>query len=118
MRNRAIGTRLFIGLGLAVSLALAFFISPLASSNPDGLEKIASDKKLDSQVSDHALSNGPLADYSVKGVGDSRLATGVSGVIGTVATLGIGWGLFAVVKRSRRRTVAAPGAGGASARPA
>lgn len=103
---RTVSNKVLLSVGTAVALALAFFVSPLASSSPDGLEKIAADKKIDTNVGNHALSGAPLADYSTAGVGDEGLSTGVAGVVGTVLTLGLGWGVFALVKRStpRRRT--------------
>jgi cobalt/nickel transport system permease protein len=92
-----------IGAGLAVALILAFFVSPFASSSPDGLEKVAADKRIDTDVKDHALGDGPLADYSVKGVDNSRLSTGLAGVLGVVLTFALGLGLFMVVRMVRTR---------------
>jgi cobalt/nickel transport system permease protein len=93
-----------IGAGLAVALVLAFFVSPYASSSPDGLEKVAADKGLDTGVTSHAAGDSPLADYAVKGVDNSRLSTGLAGVLGVVLTFALGLGLFMVV-RSRAAAV-------------
>ena len=41
---------LFVVLGLAVALAFAFFVSPLASSEPDGLERVAIDQGFEEQA--------------------------------------------------------------------
>jgi cobalt/nickel transport system permease protein len=87
-----------IGAGLAVALVLAFFVSPYASSSPDGLEKVAADKGLDTGVKDHAAADSPLADYAVKGVDNSRLSTGLAGVLGVVLTFALGLGFFMVVR--------------------
>lgn len=92
-------TRWFIGGGVAVALVLAFFVSPLASSSPDGLERVAIDNGLDSEVQDHTFADGPLADYSVAGVDDEALGTGLSGVIGVVATFALGSLVLLVVRR-------------------
>ena len=43
-----------------------------------------------------------LSDYGVKGVDNSFLSTGLSGVVGVLLTLAIGFGLFALL-RSRKR---------------
>ena len=94
---------LLVAGGLLVALLLAFFVSPFASSAPDGLEKVAADKAVDRDERDHALAGGPLADYSVRGVHDARLSTGLAGVIGVAVTFAIGGGLFLVVRRSGRR---------------
>jgi hypothetical protein len=44
-----------------------------------------------------------LADYSVRGVHDERLSTGVAGVVGVVVTFAIGAGLFVVLRRTAGR---------------
>ena len=61
---------LFVVGGLIVTLGLAFFVSPLASSSPDGLNKVAIDKGFSGTEKDHTLADGPLAGYGVKGVED------------------------------------------------
>jgi len=87
--------------GLVVAVALATFVSPFASSSPDGLEKVAADKSLDTEVEDHALAGGPLADYGVDGVDNERVATGVAGLIGVAVTFAVGFGSFAAIRRVR-----------------
>ena len=93
---------LLVAGGLLVALLLAFFVSPFASSSPDGLEKVAADKAIDRDERDHALAGGPLADYSVRGVNDARLSTGLAGVVGVAVTFAVGGGLFLVVRRRDR----------------
>lgn len=95
---------LFIVAGVLVGLGLAIFLSPFASSSPDGLEKVAADEGFDGTGRDSDLADSPLADYGVEGVEDDRIGTGVAGLIGTLVTLGLGTGLFAVVRTLRRRT--------------
>ena len=92
--------RAFLVVGILVALVLAFFVAPLASSSPDGLERVAIDHKLDSNVKASPTEKSPLAGYSTGG--DSRLSTGIAGVVGVGATLGIGYGLFFVMKKTRR----------------
>jgi cobalt/nickel transport system permease protein len=87
--------------GLVVAVALATFAGPFASSSPDGLEKVAADNALDTEVQDHALAGGPLADYGVEGVDNARVSTGLAGLIGVAVTFAVGFGLFAVIKRLR-----------------
>ncbi len=96
-------TRLFLIGGLLIALSLAFFVSPLASTKPDGLNKVASDKGFDRNGTDHALKDGPLAGYEVKGVRDERLGKGLAGVIGVIMTFGIGSVLFAAIRWRRER---------------
>lgn len=102
---------LFVVGGLIVSLGLAFFVSPLASGSPDGLEKVSVDQGFAGTAEDHALGDSPLADYGVKGVQDERLSTGLAGVIGVAITFGVGMLLFGTLRvvRSRREPSPAPG---------
>jgi len=84
---------------LAVVLVLASFVSPHASGDPDGLEKIAIDQGFIDQAKPHAIADSPLADYAVAGVESEGLSTRLSGVIGVSVTLIIGLGLFGRVAR-------------------
>ncbi|MCQ6555664.1 energy-coupling factor ABC transporter permease [Streptomyces sp. C10-9-1] len=90
--------------GLAASLVLAGFLSFYASGDPDGLERVASDKGFDASAEEHASAGSPLADYGVEGVGNTRLSGGLAGVIGVGATVAVGTGaLYAVRRRSAPR---------------
>ena len=86
-------TKLFVLAGVLLALALAVFVSPLASDDPDGLEKVAEEEGFDDAADDHALEDSPVAEY------DSPVA----GFVGVLATFGIGVGVFALI-RSRRST--------------
>ncbi|MFE5943044.1 energy-coupling factor ABC transporter permease [Streptomyces sp. NPDC056480] len=92
--------KLWIG-GLVTALVLAGFVSFYASASPDGLEKVAADKGIDSKVEDHAAADSPLADYGVKGIETARLSGGLAGAIGVGATLAVGTGAFWLVRRRR-----------------
>jgi hypothetical protein len=107
--SRARGMKVggLVAMGLVAALALAFFVGPEASSQPDGLNRVAIDKGLADQEQAHALDGSPVAGYSVKGVDDGRLATGLAGVIGVIVTFAVGFGLFALLRWSRRRTPSA-----------
>ena len=94
--------RLFLAGGMLVTIGLALVVSGFASSSPDGLEKVARDKGFLETARDHLFADGPLADYAVKGVGDERLSTGLSGLIGVLVTFGLGLALFALLRRARR----------------
>jgi uncharacterized membrane protein len=98
---------LFVLLGLAVALAFAFFVSPLASSEPDGLERVAIDQGFDGQAVDSAVAGSPLADYAVAGVDNSWLSTGLSGIVGVLLCFVIGTAVLLVIKVLRSRRPAA-----------
>ncbi|QRX92708.1 energy-coupling factor ABC transporter permease [Streptomyces noursei] len=87
--------------GLAAALLCAGGLSYYASSSPDGLEKVAHDKGLDTRTEQHATADSPLADYSVKDIANPRLAGGLAGVIGVAATLAVGTGVFVVLRRRK-----------------
>lgn len=91
-RNRA-----FTVLGLSVALLVAVFLSPFASSNPDGLDRVSRDhgfdKKAASTPPSHQLPFYAIFDeYAVRGV-PSAIATPLAGLVGTLATFGIAWSL-------------------------
>jgi ABC-type Fe3+ transport system permease subunit len=69
-----------------IAIFLAVFI-PLASSNPDGLQKVATTFGADQKA---PAWNGLLSDYSLPSIGNSYAATLIAGVIGTIAVLAAG----------------------------
>lgn len=87
--------------GLGVSLVLAGLVSFYASADPDGLEKVATDKGFDEQAEDHALADSPFADYGIEDITGDRLSGGLAGVIGVTVTVVAGTGIFWTVRRRR-----------------
>jgi cobalt/nickel transport protein len=100
---RSSNLRLFLIGGLLLTVGLALFVSGFASSSPDGLEKVAGDKGFLQTARDHLFADGPLADYTVRGIVNERLSTGVSGLIGVLLTFGVGFALFALIRALRPR---------------
>ncbi|HEV2892157.1 MAG TPA: PDGLE domain-containing protein, partial [Actinomycetota bacterium] len=98
---RSSNLRMFLLGGLLVAMGLALIVSGFASSSPDGLEKVAEDKGFLEAARDHVFADGPLADYTLKGVDNERLSTGISGLIGVLLTFGIGLALFALLRSMR-----------------
>lgn len=92
----------FVLVGIAASVALVLLLAPNANPNPDGLEKVAAEQGIDSEVRDHAFAGGPLAEYGVDGVDNRYVGTWAAGVIGVVATFAIGAGVVYLVRRARR----------------
>ncbi|MCF2127736.1 energy-coupling factor ABC transporter permease [Strepomyces sp. STD 3.1] len=87
--------------GLVTSLVLAGFVSFYASANPDGLEKVASDKGIDEKAEEHANADSPLADYGVEDIANARVSGGLAGVIGVGVTVVSGSAVFWAVRRRR-----------------
>ncbi|CAN5654537.1 hypothetical protein BH10ACT1_BH10ACT1_34260 [soil metagenome] len=98
--RKQIGLGAFIVAGLVVAFALAFFVSPEASSEPDGLNKVAIDQGFDTAERPHHLAHTPTAGYAVDGVGNDRLATGLAGLMGVTVTFLLAGGLTLVVRRT------------------
>ncbi len=85
--------------GLAVAAAAVITSALLASGDPDGLERVASDQGFSQAAQDAPFSFIP--DYTVPGIGGS-LSTIVAGLIGVVVVFGIAWLVGrALARRSR-----------------
>jgi cobalt/nickel transport protein len=102
--KRPVRFAVFLVAGLALAAALAFFVSPQASGEPDGLNRVAIDEGFAETDTDHALTETPTAGYSVEGVDDERLSTGLAGIIGVAVTFAVAGGLMLVVRRTGARS--------------
>jgi len=82
------------------ALIFALFVallSPLASSSPDGLERVAEDKGFMETAREAVFEVIP--DYAMPGVGNEAIATILAGIIGVLILFGIGYGLARLLKR-------------------
>ena len=97
---------------LLIALLVAGGLAYLASSAPDGLDTVtrngctvtetADGEQLEGtciakNAGDHALGDGPLADYAV---GGGAGTVGLAGVIGVLVTAVVAGGLFGLLRRS------------------
>ncbi len=73
-------------IGLVACLAVAA-LSPLASSSPDGLERVAEDKGFINLAQDAPFQI--IADYVFPGMENEALATILAGLIGTLILFGV-----------------------------
>ncbi|MEI2643356.1 MAG: PDGLE domain-containing protein [Candidatus Nanopelagicales bacterium] len=89
--------RLLIAGGL-IAVLLAAVVSFYASSQPDGLNKVAADHGIATQEQKSATADSPLAGYSVAGVQNERAGKAVAGLAGLAATALIGFGGFYLLK--------------------
>ena len=85
--------------GFAVSLALAGGVSYYASSQPDGLEKVAGDVGFLDSAKESAVKDSPLAEYGVAGVENERISGGLAGVIGVASTAAVSFAIFYGMRR-------------------
>ncbi|HEX3051277.1 MAG TPA: energy-coupling factor ABC transporter permease, partial [Aggregatilineaceae bacterium] len=77
----------WIAVGLLIALAVAF-ASPLADSDPDGLERVAEDKSFLDEAKDAPFEI--LPDYTIPFIENEAVTTIAAGVIGVLVVLGIG----------------------------
>ena len=97
--------RFFVAFAL-VAVVLAGGVSLFASSAPDGLNRVAQDHGLARTESAHALDDGPMAGYGVRGVATPWLSQGLAGAAGVAVVLALTSGVAFAVRRKR-----APSAG-------
>ena len=95
----------FLVSGFVVSLFLAGVVSFYASSDPDGLEKVAEDIGFIETAEDHTYADGALADYGVKGIDNERASVGVAGVIGVIGTAVVAGVGFKLIARKPKKDV-------------
>jgi cobalt/nickel transport protein len=106
----------FILSGLVAALLLAGVVSNFASAHPDGLDSVAREgctfdadgaitggTCMAQRETDNQTKDSPLAGYGLRGVGNEFLSTGLSGVIGVVATFAIGGGVFWLLRTGRKK---------------
>ncbi len=82
--------------GLAIALVIAAIVSPFASSDPDGLERVAEDlgfiDRAQPEPPAQKLPSASVFDgYALRGVPDA-VATPVAGIVGALAAFGVAWG--------------------------
>jgi cobalt/nickel transport protein len=99
--------RIFVLVSLGIAIAIALFLSPFASQNPDGLDRVSQDLKFE----DKAAENQPAQklpfysifdEYAMRGV-PKQVSTPLAGLVGTLATFGLAWGIGKLAVRNRKR---------------
>lgn len=87
--------------GIAIALVIAGASAFLASSRPDGLERVAENHGFLEQAQDAPYQ--VLPDYTVPGLGDGPVSTIAAGVIGVLAVAGLTMGAGALLRRRAPR---------------
>jgi hypothetical protein len=77
--------RYWWAVGIGLSVLVVAVLAPLASSDPDGLERVGEDLGFDEGAQGPAYE--VLPDYAVPGLDDPVLSTIASGVIGIVVVV-------------------------------
>lgn len=102
-RNRA-----FVLAGLGIALLIAVFLSPFASSDPDGLDRVSQDLEFEDRAVEDAPAQklpfyGVFEEYALRGAPDG-VATSIAGLAGTLVTFGLAWGLGKLVVRGSQHS--------------
>lgn len=90
-------------IGMALALGIALFLSPWASSLPDGLERVAEELGFIKKAAGPEVPSwgrSPISGYKVPGVQNEQWATGLAGLLGTIAVAAAGWGLARILKKN------------------
>ncbi|WP_019499122.1 PDGLE domain-containing protein [Pseudanabaena sp. PCC 6802] len=90
--------RVVVLVGLGTALVIAIFLSPFASKNPDGLDRVAQDLKFEEKALEELPAKQlPFAkifdEYALKGIQDEKVATALAGLVGTLVTFSLAWGV-------------------------
>ncbi len=96
MKGRLNGC-VFIGLGICLFLSL--FLSPFASSKPDGLQKVAESHGFAGKgEGPRSWPQAPFRRYSFPGIENEKVSTALSGFAGTLAIFFLALGVAKLVK--------------------
>lgn len=100
--------RRFVAAALVLAVGLSTLLAPLASSSPDGLERVAEDHGfVDRGRLAPVQAFAPIPDYAFPGVEDPRVATALAGLVGTLGLFLLGYGLARQLHRRRGASRAA-----------
>ena len=88
-------------IGLMLAIFIALFLSPFASTWPDGLERIAASKGFLEKGEEKNMIPSPLPDYKFPGFKNEKLATSLSGVLGAVILFGLGCGIACLLRKRK-----------------
>lgn len=88
--------RVFFALGLSIALVIAIFLSPFASSDPDGLDRVSQDLEFEHKAASEVPAQklpfyAVFEEYALRGVPET-VATPLAGLVGTIVAFGLAWG--------------------------
>ncbi len=94
-------TRTFVIGGVLVALVFAAVISQFAAPDPDGLESVAEETGFIESGTDHTLADSIFADYATSGISNESLSLAIAGIVGTLVTLAVAFGIFTAFRDKR-----------------
>lgn len=86
--------------GLGIAALVVIVLAPLASPDPDGLERVAADKGFLEQAQSAVYQ--VLPEYAVPGVDNAVLSTIIAGLIGVLIVFVLIWLLARMLVRRER----------------
>ena len=103
MKNK---DKIFIAIMILAAVIISFFLSPLASKQPDGLEKVAQNFGFAGKAGNVFKINFIMADYVFPGIKNSYWQTAFSGFFGVLIILALFaliFGIIFLVHKNKRR---------------
>lgn len=86
--------------GLIIAFAVVLVLAPIASSDPDGLDRVSEDKEFAGEGRAPAFEW--LPDYSVPGIDNEYATLIIAGLIGVILTFALTIGFGALLRAGRR----------------
>jgi len=87
-------------IGLAITALVVIIRAPLASSDPDGLDRVSEDKGFSEQGEDAPYEF--LPDYSIPGIDNERATVILAGLVGVALVFVLSTAFGAYLRQSRR----------------
>lgn len=108
MNHSQTRNRNFFLVGLGAALLIAVLLSPFASSNPDGLDRVAGDLGFESAAAEQQPSQqlpfyAVFDEYALRGVPEA-IATPLAGLVGTLLVFGLAMGVGKLAVRGNSPT--------------
>jgi cobalt/nickel transport protein len=97
--------KIFIAITILAAAVISFFLSPLASKQPDGLEKVAQNLGFAGKAVNILKINYIMADYVFPGIKNSYWQTAFSGFFGVLiilALFALVFGIIILVNKNKR----------------
>lgn len=85
------------GMILLIAILVALILSPFASTYPDGLEKVAQKLAFAKKAVSSFARFSPMPEYAIRGISNGKISTAIAGVIGTVITFIVVFGVMKVL---------------------
>ena len=97
--------RIVVFVGLALALSIAAFLSPFASKDPDGLDRVSQDLKFEEKAAAEPPTkqlpfSQIFSEYSFKASSDEKVSTALAGITGTLVVFGLTWGIGKLTVRN------------------